>query len=377
MKLFFRIKRRLFWKLFSFLPKSRDKVVLQSYYGRGYSDSPKAIANELLKRGGYRLYWVVNSEAAAKTLPDGITPIFIDTLSSIRHLCTAGFWIDNCRKYSFTQKGKGQYYIQSWHGFPLKRIEKDAGDALPPDYILSAKKDSAMCNLFLSDSSFLTDIYHSAFWYDGEVLESGLPRNDILVNGDEAAVKKVYEAYRLDRHTKIILYAPTFRKGMGLEVYDLDYEAVKKAAESKFGGKWVILAKLHPNIAAKAAELGLEKQGVINASDYSDIQELYLVSGCMVTDYSSVMFDFMMTNKPCFLYVNDLQSYRDDRNFYFDMALLPFSLAEDNAQLRENIRDFDTQEQLRRVSEFCEKFGINESGQSAERAVDKMDEMRG
>ena len=370
----FKIKRRVFWKLFSYLPKKQNKVVLQSYYGRGYSDNPRFIADEMLKRGGFSLYWVVKNEHEAATLPDGITPIQIDTIHSIYHLCTAGVWIDNSRKWAFTQKGKGQYYVQTWHAFALKRVESDAGDALPQDYITASKKDSAMSDLFVSNSAFLTDVYKTGFWYEGEILETGFPRNDILVNGDPAVAEKAREAlgFPLEGNEDLhfLLYAPTFRKHMGLEVYDMDYEACTKAMSEKFGGRWIILARLHPNIAEKAADLNLDPRFVINASPYPDIQDLYLLADALISDYSSVMFDYMITEKPCFLYVNDLEYYRNDRNFYFDINKLPFALAENNKELIEIISTFDKKEYKEKLAASNSDFGIKESGRAAADTVD-------
>ena len=160
------------WMALSLLPKDENKAVCQSYYGRGYSDSPKAIADELLSRG-WKVYWTVKGEAEAATLPPGVTPIRLDSPRAIYHLCTAGVWVDNSRKWAYTQKRGSTCYVQTWHGFPLKRIEGDAQDALPPDYLRAAKKDSRMADLFLSNSRFLTEIYRRAFWYQGDVLEEG------------------------------------------------------------------------------------------------------------------------------------------------------------------------------------------------------------
>lgn len=372
-----KIRRNLAWRRYKSLPKIPNKVVFQSYYGRGYSDSPRAIADELLKRGGFELFWLVKSEAEAKTLPDGITPITVDSPAAIKHQCEAKFWVDNCRKWAFTQKGEGQFYIQTWHGFPLKRIEKDVGEALPPDYIEAAKHDSEMCDLMISNSKFLTKIYEEGFWYDGEVLECGFPRNDILVNGDEAAKARAMEGLKLSGEKRYILYAPTFRKGMGLEVYDLDYERVTKAFSERFGGEWQILAKLHPNIADKAGELKLDPNYVLNASDYPDILELYLLSDAMISDYSSVMFDYMLTKKPCFLYVNDLKSYEGDRNFYFDLAKLPFDTAETNEKLEALIKGFDEGESKRRQESFDKEFQMKETGHAAADIADIIEKKAG
>lgn len=373
---FTKIKRRICWQIFSLLPKNRCKVVLQSYYGRGYSDNPRAIAEVLLNKGGFRLYWTVKRPDEAKSLPPEITPLLIDSVSSIYHLCTAGFWIDNSRKWSFTRKRGKQYYIQTWHGFPLKRIEKDAGDALPPDYIVSAKHDSSMCDLFLSNSRFLSEIYRSGFWYEGDIMEMGFPRNDVLLHGEAARVKKARDELELPEDLHILLYAPTFRKGMELSVYDMDYSRCVAALEQSFGGKWLILAKLHPNIAEQANALSLDPDFVCNASAYPDIQDLYLLADAMITDYSSVMFDFLVTKKPCFLYVNDLAAYKDDRNFYFDIERLPFSRAENNEELVQVIRSHSEARYQADIEAFIQAFGINETGQAAKAVVKQMERIR-
>ena len=204
------------WMALSLLPKDENKAVCQSYYGRGYSDSPKAIADELLSRG-WKVYWTVKGEAEAATLPPGVTPLRLDSPRAIYHLCTAGVWVDNSRKWAYTQKRGSTCYVQTWHGFPLKRIEGDAQDALPPDYLRAAKKDSRMADLFLSNSRFLTEIYRRAFWYQGDVLEEGFPRNDILARPHPELEEKVRRTLGLPGEKRLLLYAPTLRKDKGLE----------------------------------------------------------------------------------------------------------------------------------------------------------------
>lgn len=363
------------WQVLSLLPKDRNKAVCQSYYGRGYSDSPKALADELLARG-WKVYWTVKGEAEAASLPPGVVPVRVDSPRAIYHLCTAGAWVDNSRKWAYTQKRGATCYVQTWHGFPLKRIEGDAADALPEDYLRAARKDSRMADLFLSNSRFLTEIYRRAFWFEGDVQEEGFPRNDMLAQPHPELSEKVRRALGLPGDKKLLLYAPTFRRDMGLAAYDMDYARCVRALGRRFGGEWLILAKLHPNVAEKAAQLDLDPRYVRNASDYPDIQELYLACDGLVSDYSSVMFDFMITGKPCFLYVKDLAAYRGDRNFYFDLDRLPFPRAEDNDQLEEALLGFDPQEQARRTQAFYQEFGIVESGAAASRAVDYLEQRR-
>lgn len=364
--------RNALWQALSLLPKNPRKAVCVSFYGRGLSDSPGAVATELLRRG-WRVFWVTEGPEAEAGLPEGIVPVRRDSPEAIWHQCTAGAWVDNCRKWAYTRKRGATRYVQTWHGFPLKRIEGDASDALPEDYLRAARGDSAMCDLFLSDSSFLTEIYRRAFWYGGEVLECGFPRNDILLAPKEQREKVAQAARRalgLPEGRKLLLYAPTFRKDKGLGAYDLDYARCAAALGRRFGGEWLILARLHPNVARLAGELGLDPALVVNASDYPDIQALYLLSDAMVTDYSSVMFDYLYTGKPCFLYVNDLEAYRNDRNFYFDLDSLPFARAETNDGLEAAVSAFDAEAQRARAEAFCREFGLIESGEAARRTAD-------
>lgn len=369
MNLFSKVLRNLLWQILSFLPKDQNKAVCQSYYGRGYSDSPKALAEELRARG-WKVYWTVKGREEAASLPPDVTPLKLDSPRAIYHLCTAGVWVDNARKWAYTQKRGKTCYVQTWHGFPLKRIEGDAENALPPDYIRAAKKDSQMADLFLSDSRFLTEIYRRAFWYQGKVLECGFPRNDILAGNHPELGEKARKALGVPPGKKLLLYAPTFRKDMELSAYDVDYRRCVDALSRRFGGEWLILARLHPNIAEKARELGLDPAFVRNASEYPDIQELYLASDALLTDYSSVMFDFLQTGRPCFLYVNDLQAYRDDRNFTFDIGRLPFALAETNEQLERAILEFEAESYLHRVEVFRQEFGIRTDGSASEQIAD-------
>ncbi len=365
--------RNFLWQILSFLPKDRRKAVCQSYYGRGYSDSPRAVAEELRRRE-WKVYWVVKGPAEAATLPKEVVPILLDSSRAIYHLCTAGVWVDNCRKWAYTCKRGKTRYVQTWHGFPLKRIEGDAADALEPSYLTAAKKDSKMADLFLSDSAFLTEIYRRAFGYDGPVLESGFPRNDVLVHGDPAAEKNARAALKLPEEVRLLLYAPTFRKDFGLAAYDVDYPRCVKALERRFGGKWLILARLHPNIAGKAAELRLDPQYVRNASDYPDIQDLYLISDALLTDYSSVMFDYLLTGKPCFLYVNDLDAYRDDRNFTFDLNKLPYPRTQTNEELEAAITQYEPDAHRAAVEAFTKEFGIITDGNAAKLTADYLEQ---
>lgn len=363
---FEKVKKRVFWKVFYFLPINKNKIVVQSYYGRGYSDNPKYIVEEILKQSpNFKVYWNVSDLSNDNNLPKNVIPLKMNSMKSIYHMCTAKAWIDNCRKYYFINKKKSQIYIQTWHGFGVKRIEKDVEENLDPGYIRMAKKDSKMCDLLISNSELLTQIYRNCFWYDGEILECGSPRNDIFFVDNSKRIASIKSKIGVDSNEKVLLYAPTFRKNFGLEQYDIDYGLLINSLKKKFGDDWKILIRLHPNIAKKSDELNLNQDFIIDVSGYDDIQELMLISNILITDYSSSMFDFALTKKPCFLYANDINEYKDDRNFYFDIYKLPFPLACNNNELKDKILNFDSGKYKEDIERFLIDFKFKESGSAA------------
>lgn len=366
-----RLLRRILWQLFRILPIQKNKIVFVSYYGRGYSDNPKYIAEQLLADGMKMKYvWVVSGKEQ-KEFPEQFITTQMNSVSYIYHMSTAKFWVDNARKY-YCVKKKGQLYIQTWHGgFGLKRIEKEVEDKLSPAYVRMAKRDAKQIDLMISNSKTLSDLYRSAFWYEtGEILECGLPRNDRLFNYTEQDANKIREKLKLPENVKVCLYAPTFRESRALDIYNMDYYLCAKELEKKFGGKWIILLRLHPNIFKLSQTIQFDEKVVFNASFYEDIQELYMISDLAITDYSSIMFDFMLTGKPCLMYASDVAEYKKDRNFFVPLEELPFPLAEDNQQLAENIEKFDLETYSSSVEKFMKKHKFCETGEASKRVAE-------
>lgn len=354
-----------------FLPISPKKIVFSSYCGRGYGDNPKYISEEIIKMGmDYQMIWMINDEKEAESLPIGIVPCKLGSLKWIYHLTTARIWVDNCRK-PFYYKKRGQYYIQTWHGFALKRIEMDVKDSLEEIYVELAKKDSKHTDIIISDSKFMTSIYEKSFWYDGKIVEWGSPRNDIfaLQGGSEESKKAVCAFYDIPRDCNIVLYAPTFRVDGSLKPYQIDLEKVKATCENKFGGRFIVLVRLHPNIAKKSTELRFDWNQHIDASKYPDMQVLLSATDVVISDYSSLMFDFALSGKPCFQFATDIEAYKKDRNFYFQLDRLPFSVSQTNDELMEAIQLFDEVKYKQNVDRFFENVGMYKIGDASKKCA--------
>lgn len=358
------------WTTFGHLPIRKRKVLFSSYYGRGYSDSPKAIAQALLDSGEeVELFWLVKSPQEAATLPQGITPVNQNNpVARIYAYATSRVWVDNCRKYVPTKR-KGQFYLQTWHGFALKMVEADALQALEPAYVEGAKADGAMTDLMISGSRFMTDLYRRAFWYSGAVEELGTPRNDMFFQR-ETYTRSVRQAFGLEPNRKLVLYAPTFRASHSLQVYALDAQALAQACQTRFGGDWTVLIRLHPNVASGSKELfAYDGQTLVDATGYPDMQELLAGVDLLVTDYSSSMFDFALTGKPCVLYALDVEDYARERNFYFPLESLPFPMARRAQDLETVILNYEESVWAEKWNRFSRQAGFVEDGLGAKRCA--------
>ena len=257
-----------------------------------------------------------------------------------------------------------------WHGStPLKKIEKDAEVALGAYAVKRSIDDSSMCDLMISNCRFFTNLIRSSFWYDGEILECGLPRNDIFFNKElvKENCAKVKSLYDIDSDTFVLLYAPTFRPDNKIDYYKLNWPIVINEFENKFNQKVKVLLRLHPNmINIPGIESLLTDNRMINATKYPDIFDILCATDALITDYSGTMFNFSFFEKPTFLYAIDKDQY--DRGFYYGLDELPFSLATDEKTLLENIRLYDNVEYLKKLRDFKEhRLQIHEDGNSSKR----------
>lgn len=330
----------------------KKKIVFCNFYGNGYGDSPKYIAEYIIKKNlDYKLVWLVKKEIVEK-FPKEIEIVKYGSLRSMYELATAKIWIDNTRKKICPYKKKKQYYIQTWHSpLRLKKIEADAIDELPIQYIKSAKRDSKNIDLILSGCDFSYNIYKNSFWYNGEIIRSGTPRCDILFNINEHfnIKKQICSKYNVDITKKIILYAPTFRNNFNI-VQEFNFNKFSKLIN--INDEYQILLKLHP------ADKNDYKFGnsVIDVSSYPDIQELICISDCLITDYSSCCFDMLIANKLCTLYVPDLEQYmKQERKLYFNINELPFPVAKNIEELANIIVKGETLNYYNNIKKFKEK----------------------
>ncbi|WP_165495082.1 bifunctional glycosyltransferase/CDP-glycerol:glycerophosphate glycerophosphotransferase [Actinomadura roseirufa] len=362
----------------------RDAVLFSCFNGRQYSDSPKAIHQELVRRdSGLEQLWVVND--AQVELPDTLRAVRLNGAEWQEAVATARYIVTNHRLGDWFQRHPDQVVLQTWHGTPLKKIGKDIKEvhfAYAPGMkkALQAKSTGPAVpewSHLLSPNPFSTEIFRRAFAFKGEIIEAGYPRNDLMHSPDaELVAKRVRARLGIPEGKRVVLYAPTWRDDQYYSKgrYKFDMRLDLDRARAALGDDHVLLVRLHTNVVDGVTE---DPGGFVrDVSLYPDITELYLIADLMISDYSSVMFDYANTGRPMLFFTYDLADYRDRlRGFYFDFeAEAPGPLVETSDDLIEAIRDVETATagHRDRYRAFAERFCPLDDGHAAARTVDRV-----
>ncbi len=265
----------------------------------------------------------------------------------------------------------------SWHGsLGIKKIDGDANQKFWERSTWDGFEDvdSKAVDYLISNSDFENKVYKSAFWDRGEIRQLGHPRNDIFFTDNDPVKKKVYDRLGIDHSKKIILYVPSYRDNDRLYCYFMDYEKVVQACNEKFGGDWIMCVRLHPRAAKYSEKILMPSKNVIDCSSYPDIQELLVSAECAITDYSSCIFDYLLTYNPAFIYARDLDEFDEERGFYYPFSTTPLSVARNNDELVANIFAFDVDSYRQKVKNFIESKGCIDDGNSSKRVVELIKE---
>jgi len=304
-------------------------------------------------------------------------------LNRAYHLSTARFWIDNSRKQLEVRKRKGQIYIQTWHAkLGFKPTCLDRGASFSKIAYLISKHDSEMIDYVLSNSKWYEDTLPTGMIYNGNSLRFGSPRCDILLNERDRVKVKLRQDYNLDYDAKILMYAPTFRGGsqsvnrtISGEYNFTNYEQLITALERRFGGKWFIFLRVHPQLVVRKLNQNISKEFLIDVSNVDDMYELLAGCDAFMTDYSSAAFDASVMKIPVFIYAEDYEKYERERGkLLWDIKNLPFPFSSNIEELKQQIKDFDNELYLKKLKQLFKKAELIEDGKASERIVKFLEE---
>lgn len=358
-------------------PIKSNRLLFDDNLSHKFCDNIKPIINCLLENyeDDFEIYLSISDMSDCEALNGKkIIPVQYHSIKYFFIAMTSKFFISNSGGYSFLPLRKTQYVINTWHGGgAYKRFGVDAYNVSKfyrYDIMLSAKKTS----YFLSTCKRTTDIFSKAlliprdrFW------EIGMPRNDILFHADNEFGVRIKRKLGLDGK-KFVLYAPTYRRvsddtfGESVSVdYGIDTKKVCEVLNNRFGGEWIFAVRLHPAIKKRANNFG---EDVLNLSEYDDMQEVILASDAMINDFSSSMWDYMLTGKPGFMFATDIEHYVSTTALYTPIDKWPFKACNTNDELIETIKNFDYEDYRRKCREHYQYMGGCESGEASRKVCE-------
>ncbi|MGW6389803.1 bifunctional glycosyltransferase/CDP-glycerol:glycerophosphate glycerophosphotransferase [Streptomyces sp. NPDC055103] len=357
------------------LPRKRSLAVFEAIEGRGYADSPRYIYEELKRRNlPIDVVWAYSGDRSS--FPDDVTLVRRGSFAYGRALARAAYWVDSHNLPYLYPKPKGTRYLQTWHGQTFKAMGFDTPGLRGASEMEKGRFRSAVgrWDALVCPSAEFERTFVPAFEVGADLIRSGYPRNDVLVRWAEPEQQARADATRkklgIPADRKVLLYAPTFRDaarrtGQSIRV---DFEALAPYLSDE----WVVVVRTHPYDRFKIApELG---HFLRDGSGFADVNDLMLLSDAVLTDYSSLMFDYANTGRPILLYTDDYEEYKGgDRGTYYDLVdIAPGPMLTTTEDLAAAVRDLEGVQELhaQRYARFQEMFCSYETGHASKLVVD-------
>lgn len=373
-----------FYKILTKVLLINHKIILfESNVGRNYTGNPKAIYEEMVRLGldsKYRCYFIL--EDIDTKIPGAAKKIKRNRFRYFYYFAIAGIWISDTRFPKYIIKRPDIIYIQTWHGTPLKKLALDldavymSGETSLEDYKRNFYNNVQTWDYLISQNNYSTEIFKKAFGFEKEILEIGYPRNDILFRkNNKEDIIKIKDSLGLPQDKRIILYAPTWRDneyhGNGRYRFNtgLDFPLLMKELKEDT----VLVVKYH-YLIKDAIDWSNYKGFVYDFDKDYDISLLYLASDMLITDYSSVMFDYSILKRPMMFYCYDLCEYKDTlRGFYFDfMNEAPGPVVETTKALIDSIKEYDYDIYKEKYEAFISKYNHADDGNASAKVIDKL-----
>ena len=369
--------------------KVDDKTIFfEAYGGKNYACSPKTIYEYMVNNKKYKDYkfvWAFKDVDSHKHFFDKKTILVKhNSKDYYKYLSSSKYWIVNSLIDVSIKKKKDQIYVQCWHGTPLKKLRYDITvDGSVLNTVKEIRKrndlDAVKFDYFISPSKFCTEKFTSAFnlktlGKENIIIEKGYPRNDYLFRFNSNEIKQIKSNLKIPKNKKVILYAPTFRdnqhtSGVGYTYnLELDFDNLEKELSKDY----VMLFRTHYFIS-NSFDFKKYKNFIYDVSDYDDINELYIISDLLITDYSSVFFDYANLKRPIIFYMYDLDEYKNKlRDFYIDLKILPGPIVKNEKDLIKEIKNIDKYDKIYndRYIKFNQKFNYLDDENSARRVVE-------
>ncbi|MGI9156274.1 MAG: CDP-glycerol glycerophosphotransferase family protein [Marmoricola sp.] len=357
-------------------PVDPELVYFQSFTGQAASDHPLAVQQELRRRRpGTRMRWLVADSSSG--VPDGAEPVQIRSREWYDVLARAGYVVTNIDLERWFRRRPGQEVLQTYHGYPSKRmgLEQWRARRLPESWIAQElARSSGTWTALLSPQTDAERYYREQYAYQGRVLSLGYPRDDALVApGRERRRDEVRSRFGIGPTQRVLLYAPTWRDDLATDfrAAHVEHHLDLKALSQRLGGGWVVLLRGH-RFHALAGDVPMP--GVIDVTGYPDVNDLILAADAAVLDYSSLRFDLALTGRPAIYLAPDLDRYVGRvRGFLQDYrSTAPGPIVASTAEVVRELRSYDALVTRWRqpIADFNARFNARQDGHAAERVVE-------
>ena len=380
-------------RIFCLFPVKSNRVIFNSQKGTQYACNPRYIFEYLIKRYGdkYQYVWVLQNPSENLCHLPYVKTVSYNSVFYFFYQMTSKVIVANIPSPCYVPRRKSQFMLDTWHGGgAYKRV----GISVPKQNSLSGSSRNVISgtdvpdnakweyykayynaldtNMFLSSSKMFTEVM-----FDSQMLprdayyEIGMPRNDIFFASYQRVAEKAKHRLGIEPGKKVMLFAPTYRGNLKSQHNDvvLDIAKCLNAAESRWGGEWVFVYRMH--IFSSSLDKAKIPSDAIDASGYDEMQELLCMADVFITDYSSSQWDFALTKKPAFLFTPDLNYYlHEDRGFYTSIDDWAFPYAKSNEELADLILHFDEKAHLNKVQKHLELLGTFEDGHATEKVCE-------
>lgn len=349
-----------------------EKAILFVAHGRKYNDSPRKIYENLIndsKYADYKFFWAVEDGVKVDNIERCVV-VKPDTFRYFKIALRCKYWITCVNvERSLRFKKKKCVYLNTWHGIPIKTVGNEAKGR--KDY------DFSYINYFCISGEYERDIYKRSFKLkDDQIIKTGMPRNDDLYDVSSEDVLNIKKKLGLPIDKKILLYAPTWRDSVdGGKTYEIKPPVNMDYWEKELVNEYVVLVRTHPYTTKL---LGIKDNFFVkDCSDYPNVNDLLKISDILISDYSAVIFDYSILDRPILCFAYDLDDYAKERGLVMDLKQeMPSGVFTTEKELLRKIQSMDYLEECKNTALFKKKY-IEYGGNATKQCVDYLLEREG
>lgn len=354
------------------MPIRSNRILFDSYWSKKMDCNPYYIYRHLrTSHPQYEAYWSLNPDAPDRH-PLGYKRIAPKSWHYYWIAATAKYFVSNANFPTELTKRRGTIHVQTKHGTPLKYMGLDIRKTRPTEmnWALLARRSSRW-DYVISSNHYSTEIWREAFPYGYRVIETGYPRNDRLFSITDAEREEVRRKLNVPPGKKVALYAPTFRDWLPNHEQTMFMQQIfdPVSAVTALGDDYILLLRTHYFASDPASS---EHPRVIDASTYVDANDICAISDLLISDYSSIIFDYANLKRPIVIYAPDFERYSVERGTYFDIRESPPGpVAEEQTALLDILktRQWESAEARARLEDFHRRYCPFDDGRATERVI--------